>query len=64
VFSYSDFGKNGGTNVMGNIISLDYVLLPHLTLTAKNHFVNFIKVPAGFRNPTQSRVQLDMVLAF
>lgn len=64
VFSYSDIGKNGGTNVMGHIIFLDYVLLPHLTLTAKNHFVNFIDVPAKFHNPTQSRVQLDMVLDF
>ena len=64
VFSYSDFGKNGGTNVMGHFISLDYVLFPRLTLTAKNHFVNFIDRPVGFHNPTQSRLQLDMVLAF
>ncbi len=64
VFSYSDFGKNGGTNVMGHFITLDYVLFPRLTLTAKNHFVNFIDRPTGFHNPTQSRVQLDMVLAF
>jgi len=64
VFSYSDFGKNGGTNVMGHFITLDYVLFPRLTLTAKNHFVNFINRPVGFHNPTQSRVQLDMVLAF
>lgn len=64
VFSYSDFGRNGGTNVMGHFVALDYVLLPRLTLTAKNHFINWIKRPAGFHNPTQSRLQLDMVLSF
>jgi hypothetical protein len=64
VFSYSDFGRNGGTNVMGHFITLEYVLFPRLTLTAKNHFVNWIDRPAGFHNPTQSRMQLDMVLAF
>lgn len=64
VFSYSDFGKNGGTNVMGHFIALDYVLLPRLTLSGKNHFVNFIDRPVGFHNPTQSRFQLDAVLSF
>lgn len=64
VFSYSDFGRSGGTNVRGHIISLDYVLLPHLTLTAKNHFINFIDTPVGFHNPTLSRLQLDMVLSW
>jgi len=64
VFSYSDFGRNSGTNVMGHFIALDYVLLPMLTLTAKNHFVNFIDRPVGFHNPTQSRFQLDFVLSF
>ncbi len=64
VFSYSDFGKNGGTNVMGHFVTLEYVLFPRLTLTAKNHFVNWIDRPSGFHNPTQSRLQLDMVLAF
>jgi hypothetical protein len=64
VFSYSDFGRNGGTNVMGHFITLEYVLFPRLTLTAKNPFVNWIDRPSGFHNPTQSRLQLDMVLAF
>jgi hypothetical protein len=63
-FSYSDFGKNGGTNVTGNFITLDYVLFPHVTLTVKNHFVNFIDRPVGFHNPTQMRLQVDTVLAF
>jgi hypothetical protein len=64
VLSYSDFGRNGGTNVMGHFIALDYVFLPRLTLTVKNHFVNFIDRPVGFHNPTQSRLQLDAVLSF
>jgi hypothetical protein len=64
VFSYSDFGKNGGTNVTGSFITLDYVLFPHVTLTVKNHFVNFIDRPGGFHNPTQMRLQVDTVLAF
>jgi hypothetical protein len=64
VFSYSDFGRSGGTNVMGHFLALEYVLLPRLTLIAKEHLVNFINRPAGFHNPTQSRLQLDAVLAF
>jgi hypothetical protein len=64
VFSYSDFGRNGGTNVLGHFVALDYVLLSRLTLTLKYHFVNFIDRPAGFHNPTQSRLQLDAVLSF
>ncbi len=64
VFSYSDFGRNGGTNVMGHFIALDYVPFPRVTLTLKNHFVNFIDRPVGFHNPTQSRFQADVVLSF
>src|SRR6266550_410665 len=64
VFNYSDFGRNGGTNVTGHIIGLEYVLMPRLTLSVKNHFVNFIDRPVGFHNPTQSRLQLNAVLAF
>jgi hypothetical protein len=36
----------------------------HVTLTVKNHFVNFIDRPVGFHNPTQMRLQVDTVLAF
>lgn len=64
VFSYSDFGKSGGTNVMGHFITLEYVFLPRLALSAKNHFVNFIDRPVGFHNPTLSRFQVDAVLLF
>jgi hypothetical protein len=64
VFNYSDMGRNGGTNVMGSFIALDYVLFPRLTLTVKNHFVNWIDRPAGFHNPTQLRLQVDSVLTF
>src|SRR5262249_34433387 len=64
VFSYSDFGRNGGTNLIGHFVALDYVPFPHVTLTVKNHFVNYIDRPPGFHNPTQSRFQADIVLAF
>jgi len=64
VFSYSDFGRNGGTNLIGHFIALDYVPFPRVTLTLKNHFVNFIDRPAGLHNPTQSRFQADVVLSF
>lgn len=64
MFSYSDFGRDGGTNVQGPIVRIDYLLLPRLTLTAKNHFVSFIDRPPGQSNSTLNRVQLDAVLAF
>lgn len=63
-FSYSDFGVQGGTNVMGNFIQVQYKLFDHLTLSAKNHFVNYITRPVGYHNPTQSRLQLDMILTY
>jgi hypothetical protein len=40
------------------------MILPRLTLTAKNHFVNFIDRPAGVPNSTAYRFQLDAQLAF
>jgi hypothetical protein len=49
---------------MGHFIGLEYVLMPRLTLSVKNHFVSFIDRPVGFHNPTQSRLQLNAVLAF
>jgi len=64
VFSYSDFGRNGGTNLLGNFVAIDYVPFPRVVLTIKNHFVNFIDTPAGFHNPTQSRFQADVSLSF
>jgi len=63
-FNYDDFGRSGGTNVEGPIVKIDYMLLPRLTLTAKNHFVSFIDRPAGRSNSTVYRLQLDAVLAF
>lgn len=64
VFSYSDFGRSGGTNVQGPFIKLDYLLLPRLTITAKNHFVSFIDRPKGQSNSMLNRFQLDAQLAF
>jgi hypothetical protein len=64
VFSYSDFGRDGGTNVQGPFIRVDYLLFPRLTLTAKNHFVSFIDRPAGQSNSTLNRFQFDAQLAF
>jgi hypothetical protein len=64
MFSYSDFGRDGGTNVQGPILKVDYLLLPRLTLSAKNHFVSFIDRPQGQSNETVNRLLLDAVLSF
>jgi hypothetical protein len=62
-FSYSDFGR-GGTNVEGPFIKVDYLLLPNLTISAKNHFISYINRPAGQLNSTLNRFQLDAQLKF
>lgn len=62
--SYSDFGRDGGTNVQGPFVAINYMILPRLTLTAKNHFVSFIERPAGESNSMLYRLQLDAQLAF
>lgn len=62
--SYSDFGRNGGTNVQGPFLAINYMILPRLTLTAKNHFVNLIKRPAGVSNSAVYRFQLDAQVTF
>jgi len=64
MFSYSDFGRDGGTNVQGPFLALNYQLLPNLTLTAKNHFVSFIDRPSGQSNSMVHRFQFDAQLAF
>jgi hypothetical protein len=63
-FTYSDFGRDGGTNVQGPFLRVDYLLLPRLTLTAKNHFVSYIDRPKGASNSLLNRFQLDAQLAF
>lgn len=63
-FTYSDFGRSGGTNVEGPFVKIDYMLFPRLTLTAKNHFVSFIDRPKGQSNSMVNRFQLDAVLSF
>ena len=63
-FSYSDFGRDGGTNVQGPFLRVDYMLFPRLTLTAKNHFVSFIDRPKGQSNSMQNRLQLDAQITF
>ncbi|MBI3247481.1 MAG: putative porin [Deltaproteobacteria bacterium] len=63
-FTYSDFGRDGGTNVQGPFVKFDYLLLPRLTLTAKNHFVSFIDRQRGQSNSMLNRLQLDAQLAF
>jgi hypothetical protein len=62
-FTGSDFGL-GGTNNEGPAVALDYQLLDPLTLTARSFFVNRIDSPAGIRNPTLWRLQLDAILKF
>lgn len=63
-FSYSDFGRDGGTNVQGPFVKVDYMLFPRLTISAKNHFVSFIDRPEGQSNSTLHRFQLDAQLTF
>jgi hypothetical protein len=62
-FTWSDFGL-GGTNNQGPVVALDYQLLDPLTVTWRNYFVNRIDSPAGVRNPTLWRLQLDAVVKF
>lgn len=64
MFTLSDYGRRGGTNVQGPIAKLDYMLLPRLTLTAKGYFVNLIDRPSGLTNSTVNRVQFDALFAF
>ncbi len=63
-FTYRDIGHDGGTNHQGPFLRVDYLLLPRLTLTAKNHFVSFIDRPKGASNSLLNRFQLDAQLAF
>ncbi|NOT54184.1 MAG: hypothetical protein HOP18_06220 [Deltaproteobacteria bacterium] len=63
-FSYSDFGRDGGTNNQGPFVRVDYMLFPRLTITAKNHFVSFIDRPKGQSNATLNRFQLDAQVTF
>ncbi len=62
--SYSDFGHDGGTNLQGPFVKLDYMLFPRLTLSVKNHFVSFIDRPSGKSNSLVNRLQLDAQVAF
>lgn len=64
MFTTSDYGRRGGTNVQGPVVEIDYLLMPRLTLTARGYFVNFIDRPEGQRNSTVSRLQLDALFAF
>lgn len=64
MFTLSDYGRRGGTNVQGPIAKLDYMLLPRLTLTAKGYFVELIDRPTNLRNSTVNRVQFDALFAF
>jgi hypothetical protein len=63
-FSFSDFGRDGGTNLQGPYLRVDYMLFPRLVLTARNGFVSFIDRPPGQSNALVSRLQLDASLAF
>jgi len=60
-FTWSDFG-DGGTNVMGPVVSLEYQLLDPLTVRGQTYFVNRILKPAGVSNATLVRMQLDAML--
>ena len=64
MFTQSDYGRRGGTNVQGPILKLDYMLFPRLTLTARGYFVNFIDRPKGLTNSMVNRLQFDALFAF
>ena len=64
MFTLSDYGRRGGTNVEGPILKLDYMLFPRLTLTTKGFFVNFIDRPKGQPNSMVNRLQFDALFAF
>ncbi len=64
MFTLSDFGRRGGTNVQGPIVKLDYMLLPRLTLTAKGYFVDLIDRPTNVSNAMVNRLQFDALFAF
>ncbi len=64
MFTLSDYGRRGGTNVEGPMVKLDYMLFPRLTLTTKGYFVNFIDRPKGVTNSMVNRLQFDAQLAF
>jgi hypothetical protein len=62
-FAWSDFG-NGGTNLQGPVVALDYQLFKPLTLTARTYFTKFIDTPVDTNNRMQVRLQLDAQLRF
>jgi hypothetical protein len=62
-FANSDF-NNGGTNVQGPVIALDYQLFKPLTLTARTYFTKLIDPPDTLNNRMQVRLQLDAMLKF
>lgn len=62
-FVWSDF-NNGGTNVMGPVIRLEYQLFKPLTLAAQSFFTQLIDPPDTLDNRTQVRLQLDAQLKF
>jgi hypothetical protein len=64
MFTLSDYGRRGGTNVQAPIAKIDYRLLPRLTLTAKGYFANFIDRLNGAKDSTVNRLQLDALFAF
>lgn len=64
MFTLSDYGRRGGTNVQGPILKVDYMLLPRLTLTTKGFFVNFIDRPNGLPNSSVNRMQFDAQFVF
>ncbi|MFN7955224.1 MAG: putative porin [bacterium] len=63
-FAGSDFGKNGGTNVEGPVVKLDWMPLARLVLTGRSFFVKQIEIAKGKPNATVTRLQLDANYTF
>lgn len=63
-FAGSDFGKNGGTNVTGPQVKVDWMPIDRLVLTGRSFFVKQIDVARGKPNDTVTRLQLDANYTF
>jgi hypothetical protein len=63
-FSFSDYGRNGGTNQQGPTMRIDYVLYPRLVFSVRDTITSYIDRPKGQSNSTLNRLQFDATLSF
>src|SRR5215813_11999171 len=63
-FSFSDYGRNGGTNQQGPTMRLEYMLYPRLVLSVRDTITSYIDLPKGQPNSMLNRLQFDATLSF